>query len=152
MMHQGRDPGQLIEVHIVQPPADLATRLEFGDGDLAAVRRRLRTIDGEPYMIHDSYFPLELVQGSAIMSPAQIARGANEVRSCWTSPPSGPRFIRVDCATGNGELHGYYKRLGFSHVRTVDLPHRRSGALFQRQTCGEERDAARLPAVSLSSR
>jgi GNAT superfamily N-acetyltransferase len=65
---------------------------------------------------------------------------------------SGLGFIRVDCAKGNGELHGYYKRLGFSHVRTVDLPHRRSGALFQRQTCGEERDPARLPAVSLSSR
>ena len=36
------------------------------------------------------------------------------------------------CAKGNPGLQGYYRSRGFRHVRTVDLPHRASGALFQR--------------------
>lgn len=46
---------------------------------MAVVRRRVRSLDGEPYYINDTYFPLELVDGSEIMSPADIARGANRV-------------------------------------------------------------------------
>ncbi|WP_219466986.1 GntR family transcriptional regulator [Nonomuraea rhizosphaerae] len=79
MMREGRDPRQVIEVHVVHPPVELATRLELGEEVLAAVRRRLKYVDGEPYMINDSYFPLELVQSSEIMDPTPIPRGANEV-------------------------------------------------------------------------
>lgn len=43
-------------------------------------------------------------------------------------------WLRLDCAKHNTRLHAYYRLLGFEHVRTVDLPHRKSGALFQRQT------------------
>ncbi|WP_219466990.1 GNAT family N-acetyltransferase [Nonomuraea rhizosphaerae] len=50
---------------------------------------------------------------------------------------AGLPLVRVDCAKGNTDLHRYYTSMGFSHVRTVDLPHRRSGALFQRATCGD---------------
>lgn len=44
----------------------------------------------------------------------------------------GLRWLRLDCAKANPGLQGYYRSLGFRHVRTVDLPHRASGALFQR--------------------
>jgi GNAT superfamily N-acetyltransferase len=44
------------------------------------------------------------------------------------------RWLRLDAWKTNETLHQYYKRHGFSHVRTVDLPHRGSGALFQRPT------------------
>jgi GNAT superfamily N-acetyltransferase len=48
----------------------------------------------------------------------------------------GLRWLRLDCAKANTGLQGYYRSLGFRHVRTVDLPHRASGALFQRPAGG----------------
>jgi GNAT superfamily N-acetyltransferase len=45
---------------------------------------------------------------------------------------SGRRLLRLDCAKHNTRLHDYYRQLGFTHMRTVDLAHRKSGALFER--------------------
>jgi ribosomal protein S18 acetylase RimI-like enzyme len=45
---------------------------------------------------------------------------------------SGLPCLRLDCAKGNLRLQRYYRNRGFRHVRTVDLPHRSSGALFER--------------------
>ena len=73
------DPSQTIEVAIVDPPAEVAERLALGEGESAVVRRRVRSLDGEPYNINDSYYPLSLAQGTEIMQPGDIARGANEV-------------------------------------------------------------------------
>ncbi|MEQ4718212.1 GNAT family N-acetyltransferase [Nonomuraea sp. B19D2] len=47
---------------------------------------------------------------------------------------SGLPLLRLDCAKGNRRLQDYYRRRGFRHVRTVDLPHRASGALFERRS------------------
>ncbi|WP_179166811.1 GNAT family N-acetyltransferase [Streptomyces sp. CB03238] len=41
-------------------------------------------------------------------------------------------WLRVDAWKTNAKLGRYYESQGFEHVRTVDLPHRRSGALYQR--------------------
>ncbi|MFI6601253.1 GNAT family N-acetyltransferase [Nonomuraea sp. NPDC050536] len=46
----------------------------------------------------------------------------------------GLRWLRLDCAKANLRLQEYYRSRGFRHLRTVDLPHRASGALFQRPT------------------
>lgn len=48
----------------------------------------------------------------------------------------GARWIRVDVWTTNEALHKYYKKCGFSHVRTCpyDLQTYPSSALFQRPT------------------
>ncbi|MEA2496704.1 MAG: hypothetical protein QOJ29_4615 [Thermoleophilaceae bacterium] len=46
---------------------------------------------------------------------------------------SGRPWLRLDCAKHNRRLHAYYRTLGFAHTATVDVPHRKSGALFQRQ-------------------
>lgn len=45
---------------------------------------------------------------------------------------SGRPWLRLDCAKHNTRLHDYYRAHGFTRLRTIDLPHRRSGALFQR--------------------
>jgi DNA-binding GntR family transcriptional regulator len=76
---EGREPHQTIDVSIVDPPADVRKRLKLADGELAAVRRRIRYLDGEPFNTNDSYFPLRFVQDTEIMRPVDIARGANEV-------------------------------------------------------------------------
>ncbi|WP_339130319.1 GNAT family N-acetyltransferase [Streptomyces sp. f51] len=44
----------------------------------------------------------------------------------------GKKWLRLDAWKDNEGLHGYYSAAGFELVRIVDLPHRRSGALFQR--------------------
>jgi GntR family transcriptional regulator len=76
---EGREPSQVIEVAIVEPPEEIAIRLELPDQALAVVRRRLRFVDGQPYNTNDSYFPLDLVAGSEIARPGDILRGANRV-------------------------------------------------------------------------
>jgi len=45
----------------------------------------------------------------------------------------GKRWLRLDCSKDNSRLQDYYRGQRFAHLRTVDLPHRASGALFQRQ-------------------
>lgn len=45
---------------------------------------------------------------------------------------AGKTWLRFDCWRTNTALHDYYKTLGFHHVRTVNIPGRDSGALFQR--------------------
>ncbi|MEO3853357.1 GNAT family N-acetyltransferase [Acrocarpospora sp. B8E8] len=45
---------------------------------------------------------------------------------------AGCRFVRLDCSKDNSRLQRYYLGQRFRHVRTVDLPHRASGALFER--------------------
>jgi GNAT superfamily N-acetyltransferase len=54
--------------------------------------------------------------------------------ACDRAGEAGRRWLRLDCAKHNAGLHAYYRAHGFQHVRTVDLPHRASGALFQRPT------------------
>jgi GntR family transcriptional regulator len=76
---EGRQPRQVIEVSIVRPPEDVATRLVLPEDDLAVARRRLRFVDEQPYNVYDSFFPLDLVQGSDITRPDNITRGANRV-------------------------------------------------------------------------
>ncbi|MFC8655623.1 GNAT family N-acetyltransferase [Streptomyces parvus] len=46
----------------------------------------------------------------------------------------GKRWLRLDAWKDNQGLHRFYLNAGFTLIRVVDLPHRRSGALFQRST------------------
>ncbi|GAA3162326.1 hypothetical protein GCM10010466_61600 [Planomonospora alba] len=62
-------------------------------------------------------------------------RGLGEALLDWAGLrvlAAGRRWLRLDCAKGNPRLQEYYRRQRFTHLRTVDLPHRASGALFQR--------------------
>lgn len=43
----------------------------------------------------------------------------------------GRQLLRLDAWKNNPGLHAYYSNHGWRHLRTVDLPHRRSGALFE---------------------
>lgn len=76
---EGRQPSQIIEVVIAWPPEDIAARLDLDESTSTVVRRKVRSLDGEPYEISDAYFPLELVQGTEIMEPGDITRGAGRI-------------------------------------------------------------------------
>lgn len=65
----GRTPRQEVTVSIVAPPAPIAAK--FGAGSVVR-RRRKRFVDDEPFMLADSYFPLNLVQGTPLMEPHDV--------------------------------------------------------------------------------
>ncbi|MEU4686798.1 GNAT family N-acetyltransferase [Streptomyces xinghaiensis] len=70
-----------------------------------------------------------------IVLPAAHGERVGSALLDWASVKAleaGKRWFRVDAWKTNEELGRYYERCGFQHVRTVDLPHRRSGALYQR--------------------
>ncbi|WP_067226146.1 GNAT family N-acetyltransferase [Streptomyces sp. NBRC 109706] len=69
------------------------------------------------------------------VSRAAAGEGAGAVMLDWAADRAaraGRAWLRLDAWKDNAGLHRYYKRQGFALVRIVDLPHRRSGALFQR--------------------
>jgi DNA-binding GntR family transcriptional regulator/GNAT superfamily N-acetyltransferase len=75
---EGRHSSQTIEVKILKPPTEsVARNLAIPLDEDVAGRLRVRSIDGEPYNINDSFFPLHLVLGSDIMSADDIRDGAN---------------------------------------------------------------------------
>jgi GntR family transcriptional regulator len=77
---QGRKADQAITVEIVQATADIARWLQVDEGQVVAVRRRVRTIDGEPDNLCDSYYPMDLTaQVPEILNPADVPQGVIRV-------------------------------------------------------------------------
>ncbi|WP_078969773.1 GNAT family N-acetyltransferase [Streptomyces natalensis] len=71
-----------------------------------------------------------------ITRPAARGLSLGAVMLNWASQKAekaGKRWLRVDAWKTNDDLGRYYEAQGFKRVRTVDLPHRRSGALYQRR-------------------
>lgn len=54
---------------------------------------------------------------------------------------SDRRYLRLDCSRTNPRLHAYYEAQGFTHVDTVEIEGRRSGALFQFDTMAPDAGA-----------
>ena len=52
----------------------------------------------------------------------------------YVAATEGIPWLRLDCSKDNQALQSYYLNQGFEHLDTVDLPHRLSGALFQRNS------------------
>jgi GNAT superfamily N-acetyltransferase len=69
------------------------------------------------------------------VSRAYSGQGLGDVLLDWAGRRAlseGRSWVRLDCSKDNARLQNFYRKLGFHHVRTVDLPHRASGALFER--------------------
>jgi GntR family transcriptional regulator len=77
---QGRKPDQAITVEMVQASADIARWLQVDEGQVVVVRRRVRTIDGEPDNLCDSHYPMDLTaQVPEILNPADVPQGVIRV-------------------------------------------------------------------------
>jgi GNAT superfamily N-acetyltransferase len=71
------------------------------------------------------------------VSRAAAGRGLGGAMLDWATDraaAAGKQWLRLDAWKDNAGLHRYYESKGFTRVRVIDLPHRRSGALFQRPT------------------
>ncbi|MFJ9901082.1 GNAT family N-acetyltransferase [Streptomyces sp. NPDC091280] len=71
------------------------------------------------------------------VSRSTVGQGIGSKLLDWAaqhSAEAGKTLLRLDAWKDNPALHAYYLRHGFELVRIVDVPHRGSGALFQRAT------------------
>lgn len=69
----GRTPRVEVTVEIAVPPPHVAEALKLGEDDVAVVRRRVRFVDGDPYLLQDSWFDEELVRGTPLMRPEDVS-------------------------------------------------------------------------------
>lgn len=75
----GRKPSQTIEVAVEEASEFVAKRFGVAAGTPVVARKRIRSIDGEPFNINDTYYLHDLVKDTPIMSPADIPRGSNRL-------------------------------------------------------------------------
>lgn len=77
VVDQGGTPHEsVVAVEVVDPPDEIRTKLRLGADDPALLRRRVRSINGEAAQLSSSYFPYEMVKGTAFMRPgSQSAPG-----------------------------------------------------------------------------
>lgn len=74
--NQGLVGDQRIEyVGPVRPAQDIAAWLGLGDGGQAVVRRRTMMVGGTPVQLADSYYPMELADGTELADPARMPGG-----------------------------------------------------------------------------
>jgi GntR family transcriptional regulator len=72
---EGREPDQQIATEIVNADTAIARLLEIEEGSPVVVRRRLRTVDGEPHNLADTYYPMDIAEGTPIMYPNDVKQG-----------------------------------------------------------------------------
>lgn len=103
--------------------------------DARAVATVTLTSDAEP----EFWTPQE--QGEPALYIAKLAtarrhagQGLGALLLRWSidlAARRGMAWARLDAWRTNPDLHAFYRRAGWTHLRTVELEHRRSGALFQ---------------------
>lgn len=76
---QGKTARQVSSVEVVSADAEISAHLAVDEGEAIAVRRRVMYADDEPLQLGDSYYPHEIVQGSAIMNPQDVAEGTDQI-------------------------------------------------------------------------
>jgi DNA-binding GntR family transcriptional regulator len=76
---EGRTPSQSIEVVVEEANEFVAKRYGVPVGTPVVARKRVRSIDGEPFNINDTYYLHDVVKDTPVMSPADIPRGSNRL-------------------------------------------------------------------------
>jgi len=76
---QGKTPKQVSTVEVLTADDEMRTRLALDLDAQLGVRRRVMYADDEPVQLGDSYYPLDIVQGSPIMDEADVVQGTDQV-------------------------------------------------------------------------
>ena len=72
----GRDPQTLrFVVEIQQAAEDVAARLDVQPGDSVVMRHAERLIDGKPWSVLSSFYPLDIARGTPLELPGSIRQG-----------------------------------------------------------------------------
>ncbi|WP_163552100.1 GntR family transcriptional regulator [Candidatus Frankia alpina] len=76
---QGKTPRQVSATEVVAADDEIAAHLALQPGQPVGVRRRVMYVDEEPLQLGDSYYPLDIVEGSKIMAAADVVEGTDQV-------------------------------------------------------------------------
>lgn len=128
---EGHEPDQDITPQIVEASEDIARRLSVEPGTPVVVRRRIRTVDGEPHNTADTYYPMDIAEGTAIMLPRDVPQGiialmrelghvqVRYVDELEWRPPTPDEAYRLDIPTGVSVLIQF--RTGYTKERPVKV-------------------------------
>ncbi|MFJ1927102.1 GntR family transcriptional regulator [Streptomyces sp. NPDC088131] len=109
----------LLEVAECEPPADVAEALRLPDRGTALLRRQLLVIDDEPVELVASYYPLEIVAGTAMTGRRKIPGGTPTLLAELGYPPR----LSVDRVSARVPTHEQYQALrlpgGLPVLRTL---------------------------------
>lgn len=86
------------------------------------------------YLAKLATVPPDYVSEQATVTPSDI-RGLGRLMLAWSvdyAARAQLEAVRLDVWRTAFDLHRWYEQNGWTKVRTVDLPHRKSGTLFQR--------------------
>ncbi|MFE7317308.1 GntR family transcriptional regulator [Streptomyces sp. NPDC057555] len=83
----GRARSELLEVTEATPPADVAEALELAEGGTALLRRQVLFLDDEPVELVQSYYPLAIARGTAMMERRKIKGGTPTLLAALGHPP-----------------------------------------------------------------
>jgi GntR family transcriptional regulator len=101
VLEQGQRPRQVIrEVGRIGAPAEVATRLQVDEGAPVIVRRPIFLLEGLPASLTGSYYPADMVAGTAIEKPERIKGGVYAL----IEDPDGP--IRRQVARSTEDITG----------------------------------------------
>ncbi|MGW4779350.1 GntR family transcriptional regulator [Streptomyces filamentosus] len=78
---------RLLDVEVVVPPVEVAEALRLGDGERAVLRKQLLFLDEEPTELARSYYPLGLVEGTAVLERKLIRGGTPALLDSMGLPP-----------------------------------------------------------------
>ncbi|MFK4084164.1 GNAT family N-acetyltransferase [Kribbella sp. NPDC020789] len=120
-------------------PSKVLPDIEAGNAYLvwdeqAAIATTILNTNGDT----DFWTPEELTDPAYYVSKISTVSGYSGLGSAvldWCSRETarrGGKLLRLDAWRTNLDLQKYYLSQGFRHVRTVELAHRNSGALFER--------------------
>lgn len=72
---QGREPSQVFEMRIAPASLSVAERLRVAEAEAVVVRRSIRKVDGVPWSIQDSSYPMDIAQECGLMVPHDLPEG-----------------------------------------------------------------------------
>jgi GntR family transcriptional regulator len=72
---EGREPSQTFDMRVVPASLSVAHRLRVGEGEAVLIRRMSRFVDGQPWSIQDSSYPMDIAQECGLLVPHDIPRG-----------------------------------------------------------------------------
>ncbi|MDX2932934.1 GntR family transcriptional regulator [Streptomyces ipomoeae] len=101
---------ELLDVRESRPPVDVRTALGLPESGHALLRRQLLLIDDEPAELVDSYYPLDIARGTAMMDHRKIKGGTPTLLADLGYPPR----LSVDRVSARIPTQGQY--------RALDLP------------------------------
>ena len=72
---QGRQPSQRFDIRIDPASLGVAERLRVEEGEAVVVRRMIRYVDGEPWSIQDSSYPMDIAQEAGLLVAHDLPGG-----------------------------------------------------------------------------